>query len=188
MKIKFLDRLLLTIYTFIILLLSLAILVACVAIGVNIIPVSQVNAALHNIQFNWQLLLIASLISLIFIVISFKLLFTRSRPKVLSNALVKHTDLGAIRVSIQALEIMVQKAVRGFNEVKDVRINIITEDDGIKIQLKLFLMPDVVLPEISAAIQKKVKEYVQNYSGILVKEIFIYIDNLLTPQQRSKVQ
>ncbi len=100
----------------------------------------------------------------------------------------RHTDLGAIRVSVETLEIMTQKVVRSFNEVKDVRVNIITEEDGVKIQLKLLMMPDVVLPDVSASIQEKVKEYIQSYSGILVKEVFIYIDNLVTPQQRSKVQ
>ncbi|NLN42285.1 MAG: alkaline shock response membrane anchor protein AmaP [Clostridiales bacterium] len=188
MKTNVLNKLLQTIYTIIILLLSLAVLAMCVAVGINVINISQINLALQNIQLNWQLLLITSLISVLFIIISLKLLFARPKPKVLRSTLLRHTDLGAIRVSVETLEIMTQKVVRSFNEVKDVRVNIITEEDGVKIQLKLLMMPDVVLPDVSASIQEKVKEYIQSYSGILVKEVFIYIDNLVTPQQRSKVQ
>ena len=173
MKIKVIDRLLQTIFTIIIMLISIAILATSIAIGINAIPINEANATLQNIELNWQFLLIASLISILFIVLSFKLLFAGSRPNAPSSTLLRHTDLGAIRVSVNALEIMVQKAVRGFNEVKDVRINIITEEDGIKIQLKLLIMPDIVLPDISASIQQKVKEYIQSYSGIMVKEIFI---------------
>jgi uncharacterized alkaline shock family protein YloU len=49
-------------------------------------------------------------------------------------------------------------------------------------------MPDVVLQDLSVSIQKKVKEYIEGYAGILVKEVFVYIDNLTAPQQRPKVQ
>ena len=188
MKTNVLNKLLQTIYTLIILLLSLAVLAVCVAIGINVIHISEISAALQSLYFNWQFLLIASLISILFIITSLKLLFARPKPRVLRSTLLRHTDLGAIRVSVQTLEIMTQKVVRSFNEVKDVRVNIITEEDGIKIQLKLLIMPDVVLPDVSASIQEKVKEYIQSYSGILVKEVYIYIDNLVAPQQRSKVQ
>lgn len=188
MKTNVLNKLLQTAYTIIILLLALSVLAMCVAIGINVIHISEINAALQSIQLNWNVLLVTSLISILFIIASLRLLFARPKPKVLRSTLLRHTDLGAIRVSVQTLEIMAQKVVRSFNEVKDVVVNIITEEDGVKIQLKLLMMPDVVLPDISSSIQEKVKDYIQSYSGILVKEIFIYIDNLVAPQQRSKVQ
>jgi len=49
------------------------------------------------------------------------------------------------------------------------------------------LMPDVNIPEISQAIQKKVKEYVESTAGIIVKEVYVYIDNLAA-LQRSRVE
>ena len=83
---------------------------------------------------------------------------------------------------------MTHKAVNGFNEVRDSKISILNEDDGVKIRLKVSIMPDVVLQDLSVSIQKKVKEYIEGYAGILVKEVFVYIDNLTAPQQRPKVQ
>jgi len=187
-KVKLIDRLLLTVYTLIIIFASALILVASIAIGIDVFSLDAVNASLSNLQLNWKHVLIAALISLLFLTVSIKLLFLRTRPKALSSSLLRNTELGAIRVSVTALEIMAQKAVRSFDEVKDVKINILTQEDGIKIQLKLLMMPEVVLPDISPSIQQKVQEYIQSYSGILVKEVFIYIDNLTATQQRPKVQ
>ncbi len=188
MKMGITDRLLLTIYTLIISLVSIALLVFFIAIGVNAIPLREVNAALNIIELNWQFFLVGSLVSIFFLIVSIKLLFTGTRTKVPSSSLLKHTELGIIRVSINALEVMIQKAVRRFDEVKDVRVNTIADDDGIRIQLKLLIMPEVVLPDLTASIQQKVKEYIESYSGIVVKEILIYIDNFSAPQQRPKVQ
>src|SRR5699024_9855487 len=116
------------------------------------------------------------------------LLFTRTGSKAAASTLIKHTNLGVIRVSVHALEIMAQKAVRSFEEIKDVKINILSEEDGIKVRLKIIMMPEVVLPDLSVSIQEKVKEYIETYSGIVVKDVYIYVDNLSTPQQQPKVQ
>ena len=128
-----------------------------------------------------------SALSIFFLVVSINCFFG-NRPKVPSSALLKHTDLGIIRISINTLEAMTHKAVNGFNEVRDSKISILNEDDGVKIRLKVSIMPDVVLQDLSVSIQKKVKEYIEGYAGILVKEVFVYIDNLTAPQQRPKVQ
>lgn len=188
MKMSIIDRLLLSLYTLIIILISIAIIGISVAVGINAIPLSEANATLKTLQLDWKFFLIATLVSILFLIVSIKLLFTGTKSKTLISTLIKHTELGMIRVSVNALEIMTQKAVRSFDQVKDVRINIVTEEDGIKVRLKVLIMPDVVLPDLSVSIQQKVKEYIEGYSGIVVKEVFIYIDNLSTPQQRPKVQ
>lgn len=187
MKMSILDRLFLTVQTLFIILLSVAIIGISIGAGINLIPLSRINTTLRAIQLDWKFFLIASLVSALFIIVSTKLLFAGAKPKLPSSSLIKHTELGMIRVSINALEIMTQKAARSFDQVKDVRINIITEEGGIKVQLKVFIMPDVILPELTVSLQQRVKEYIESYSGIIVKEVFIYVDNISTPQQRSKV-
>lgn len=191
MKMSIADRLLLTVYTLIIVLVSIAILGLFVAIGINAVPLADVDAFLQSIELNWQFFLIGTLVSLFFLVVSIKLLFAGRKSKAPSSSLLKHTELGVIRISVETLETMGQKAVRGFEEVKDVRINTITEDDGVRIQLKVSIMPDVILPDLSVSLQKEVKEYIESHSGIVVKEVLVYVDNLTgppVPQKRPRVQ
>ncbi|HZJ58389.1 MAG TPA: alkaline shock response membrane anchor protein AmaP [Clostridia bacterium] len=188
MKISLFNRLLLTIYTLVIAIMSIAILAVFAAIGANILSSDSINSFLAAIQSDWRFFLIGTLVSVFFLIVSVKLLFTGTGPKAPSSALLKHTDLGIIRISLDALEVMTHKAVNSFDEVRDSKIGILNEADGVKIRLKVSIMPDVILQDLSVSIQQKVKEYVEGYSGILVKEVFVYIDNLAVPQQRAKVQ
>ena len=188
MKIGLLNRLLLTIYTLVIAIVSIAILMGFIAIGINIIPLKNINYFLGSFQPDWRFFLISTLVLIFFLVVSIKLLFSGTRPKTPSSALLKHTDLGIIRISLNTLEAMTHKEVDSFDQVKDSKISILNEDDGVRIRLKISIMPDAILQDLSVSIQQKVKEYIEGYSGILVKEVFVYIDNLTTPQQRPKVK
>lgn len=182
------NRILLTIYTLIIIVISVAILGLFGAMTVGVVTLQSIGIFLSSIAFNWQFFLTATLIAILFLIVSIRLLFSGAKPKAPMNTLIKHTDMGMIIISVNALDSMVEKAVRSFTEVKDVKINISPEADGIKIQLKILIMPDIVLPDLTINLQQKVKEYIEDYSGVIVKEVFIYIDNLSAPQQRSRVQ
>ncbi len=183
MKMKLLDRILLTMYTFVILLLSVVLL----GISLRLLSLEAVIDTISALRYGWPFALIAFSVALIFFVLSLRLLmanFLRDKP---TSTLLKATELGTIRVSVNTLDTLAQKAVRVFNEVKDVKSLIVPEPDGVRIQLKVTIMPDVNMPELTQSLQQKVKEYVENVSGITVKEVRIYVDNLSTGQ-RNRVE
>ncbi|MBM7581291.1 putative alkaline shock family protein YloU [Caldicoprobacter guelmensis] len=183
MKISWGERALLVVYTLAIAVASLIMM----AIAVGIVPFKGVVEYINDIQYDWDFALVLFLISLAFLAASLKLLFLRQKRIVLAGTLIKNTELGMIRVSINTLDMLVQKAVRGFSEVKDVKSLVVAEPDGVRVRLNMQLMPDVNIPEISQAVQKKVKEYVEATAGIVVKEVYVYIDNLAA-LQRSRVE
>ena len=92
-----------------------------------------------------------------------------------------------IKISVNTLVALVQKSVKGFLEIKDVKSFVMPEDDGIRVRLNIQLMPDVNIPAVSTSVQNKVKEYVESTAGILVKEVYICIDNLAV-MQRLRVE
>ncbi len=63
----------------------------------------------------------------------------------------------------------------------------VAEADGIRVRLNMQLMPDSNIPDVSQAVQKKVKEYVESTAGIVVKEVYVYIANIAA-LQRSRVE
>ena len=67
--------------------------------------------------------------------------------------------------------------------MKEIKSVVLSDPDGIRIQLKISILPDIVMPELSRNIQQKVKEYVESLSGIAVKEVQVYIENLLAIKQ-----
>ncbi len=183
MKISWLERALLVVYTFVVALVSLVLM----AIAVGVIPFARAVEYINNIQYDWDFRLALFIVSFVFLLTSLKLLFLKRKRTTFAGTLIKNTELGMIRVSINTLDTLVQKAVRGFGEVKDVRSLVVAEPDGVRVRLNMQLMPDVNIPEISQTIQKKVKEYVESTAGIIVKEVYVYIDNLAA-LQRSRVE
>lgn len=183
MKLKLLDRVLLTLYTLVILMLSLGLL----GFSIGLIPLDAALRWIRGLNFGLGFGLAAFAAAVVFLVVSLRLLlagFMRGKP---TSTLLKHTELGAIRVSVQTLDNLAQKAVRSFAEIKDVKSVVLPDADGVRIQLKITVMPDVHMPDLTQNLQQKVKEYTEGLSGIPVKEVQVYVDNL-TSGQRSRVE
>ncbi len=92
-----------------------------------------------------------------------------------------------IRVSVNTLDSIAQKTVRSFAEIKDVKTSVIPEMDGVRVRVVLFIMPEVNIPDLTMAVQAKVKEQIEDISGISAKEVQVYVENVPTAQ-RSKVE
>jgi len=183
MKTGSIDRSLLTVYTLIIILGSMFILLVCAGVGLGIISLEAIRDYASNINWNWQIIAISSAIAILFIIVSIRLLFLGVRKPALHSALLKNTELGMIRVSRVTLETLAQKAVKSFGEIKDAKSIIILDMEGIRVHIKILVMPDVKLPELTVSIQQKVKDYIESLSGIVVKEVQIYVDNLAAAQK-----
>jgi len=183
MKKNILDRFLLTIYTLTIIFGSLFTLLISFGAVIGFMPISTIENYISSINLNWKIIIILGVVALIFLAVSIRLLFSGIKKVKPHSALLKNTDLGMIWVSVPTLDTLTQKAVRSFTEVKDVKSIIIPESDGIRVHIKIMVMPDVKLPELTVSIQQNVKDYVESLSGITVKEVRIYIDNLATVQK-----
>jgi uncharacterized alkaline shock family protein YloU len=96
------------------------------------------------------------------------------------STLLKNSELGIISVSLNTINSLTQKSVKNHQGVKDVKSLIITDEDGVRISLKLLIMPDVIIPELTENIQRNVKQYIEQHSGIFVKEVRIFIDNIFS--------
>ncbi|HOB20142.1 MAG TPA: alkaline shock response membrane anchor protein AmaP [Candidatus Atribacteria bacterium] len=177
------DRVLLSLYTFVIFVLALCLL----GISIGLISLDAIADSISSISYGFTFILITSGTALIFIIVSLRLFIAGLIGRKPASSLLKETEMGSIRVSVNTLDVLAQKAVRSFSEIKDVKTFILIENDGIRVRLKVSTMPDVKMPELTLAIQAKVKEYVEEYSGILVKAVHIYVDNQLTAT-KSRVE
>ena len=111
-------------------------------------------------------------------IFAFKLLFIRTKESIPPFCLVKTTELGMIRVSTSTLDSLTLKAVRSFQEVKEVKSLVVPEMDQVRIRLRLLVMPGVNIPDLTQKIQLEVKSYVEEHAGIIVSEVMVLVDNL----------
>ncbi|MBA7609994.1 hypothetical protein ES703_17197 [subsurface metagenome] len=94
-------------------------------------------------------------------------------------SVVQKTSFGEIKISIGSIKRLVLKVVKEMEEITETRPEVnILKSGGINIDLRLSVKQDVNIPELSEKIQRKVKEYILETSGIETKEIKIHIDKI----------
>lgn len=177
MKMSTLNRIMFFFYLFlIIIMLSMFFIMS-----VGLWPIRDLMADIELYRWPWL-----TLLSVLLLIISFKYLFLSIVPPKIQSTLLKNTDMGMIRVSVNTLDLIAQKAVKSFTEVKDVKTSVIPEIDGVRVRVVLFIMPDVNIPDLTLAVQAKVKEQIEDISGIAAKEVQVYVENVPTAQ-RGKI-
>jgi len=94
-------------------------------------------------------------------------------------SVVQKTSFGEIKISTGSIKRLALKVVKGMAEITETRPEVnILKSGGINIDLHLSVKQDVNIPELSEKIQRKVKEYLLETSGIETKEIKIHIDKI----------
>jgi len=169
MKMSTLNRVLFFFYQFVI----IVILSVLFLVSVGIWPMDRFMADIKVYGWPWF-----ALLSLVLLAISLKYFFLSIVSPKVQSTLLKHTNVGMIRISLSMLDSITQKTVRTFPEVKDVKTSVVPEADAVKIRVILFIMPEVNIPELTLAVQSRVKEQVEAVSGIAAKEVQVYVENV----------
>lgn len=175
MKPKLIDRFIL----WLLLILLIGIAAALIGIALNLIPINSIMFLAEIIYAHQVNAVIVGGIGLVILILALRLMFAgKGKSKVTpppTSALVQANDLGSAFITLAALDSMVQKHVRNNNRIKDCESVVTAVQDGVVLKLKLSLMPDTNIPELTKSLQASVKEYVESLSGIRVMEVAILI-------------
>lgn len=94
-------------------------------------------------------------------------------------SVVQKTSFGEIKISIGSIKRLALKVIKGIAEITETRPEVnVLKSGGINIDLHLSVKQDVNIPELSEKVQRKLKEYLLETSGIETKEIKIHIDKI----------
>lgn len=193
MKFRWIDKLLLVLVLFIIIALAaLSIGIAMSLISAeSIIYVVKIltNGLIEN-------RLILGGIGLVLLIFAFRLFIAMGKPKTQkaaaqakpTSALIQNGDNGAASVSLQAVDAMVQRHCRANQRVKDCESNIVVLDtDAVAIGVKLVAANETVLPEFTKELQGTLKNYIETYCGISVRNVDILIISAPPTQKPARV-
>jgi len=92
--------------------------------------------------------------------------------------------MGQIRVSILAIENLVVKVVTQVNGVREVKPRIVSVSQGVGVQVRAVVTPDINIPDTSVKIQNLVKEKVFEVTGVAVNNVKVTIDNISAHKPR----
>lgn len=116
------------------------------------------------------------LLALIFLV------FGLRSSKKIGNAVLKGSEFGEVMISIAAIENMVLRVVQQTQGIKDVARHVQYTPDGLVVRIRIRVMPDISLPGLISDLQSKTKEYLEDITGIVVYEVKVMVENIITDQ------
>lgn len=104
------------------------------------------------------------------------------------SVLVRHGEIGAVEITLSAIDTLVQKTVRKQNGVRDCSTVVaVNANSELELRVALSILPDTTVPELSEKLQTEVKEYVEAYGGVRVASVAVMVETTGMPQP-SKVQ
>ncbi len=180
MKIRIIDRILL-------LLLVLAV------IAMGIVSLCIIYGAIPHEYFDnfvslaftdtWMQILI-TVIAVLAILICLRLLFAGMSKHKPQSAMLHESDSGSVRVSLQVLDELAHRYARSIKEIKELNTDIFLKGEGVRYVVRYTIAQESSIPEISAKLKTGLKEYVEMYSGIPVKEIEIIVEKTSSSNPR----
>lgn len=172
-----LFRILLTIYAFALMIISL------IAVSITLRPeifdrIS--NYLTFDVLQNNNSRLVMFFITLIFLVLSIMFLFSGFKSNKDKKAISKFTNIGEIKISLNSVESIALSASRKLLGVRDTKAYVTKFDDSVSILIKVVIMADINIPTLSEDIQVKVKNSVEETTGIIVNNVRVMVDNIYT--------
>ncbi|MGF7057006.1 alkaline shock response membrane anchor protein AmaP [Brassicibacter mesophilus] len=178
---KILDRIVLTIYTFCLAIVSIVFILIPFDL-ISALSINNVEMYFNSVKGNY----LYSIIGLAFLLVSIRFLLSGLSSKKKEKYIVRHTNLGELKISTQTVEGLAQSITSNFTGIKDIKTNVIVEEEGLIISIKGLVNPDVIIPETTVSIQNKVKEHIEKCTGVEVQEIKVEIINITTPTKVVK--
>ena len=184
MKMKVSTRIIFTIYLIVIALFSLFMLATIFGL-LPAVLLSQATDTIVNGGFWFQFLYVC--IFGVLLVVGISLLFFGIKKEQPKTAVVASFDNGKISIAISALEELAAKFVKQTGSVKGVGIKVTPVGEGVEVNVKINILPDVSIPQITQELQTGLISYIETYSGIKVSQAVVMVSSIDETIKMNKV-
>jgi len=96
-------------------------------------------------------------------------------PDRVERVLVNETELGQVRVAVQAVEEAVLRVVQQMLGVRSADVKVVLTTQGADVRLKLAATGDRTIPDLSTQVQESVEKYVRETIGVKVNSVSVEI-------------
>ena len=183
MKMRFFNRLLLALYALAWLLALAATAVGFLAPGAFQPVLDVIRRALDALPWlPYALLGLMAVWSLGMFCMAFK----RDKRGEKGNVALQNTENGAVNIAVGALETMVQEAIGRSDEVLELKSQVINHEDSITVQVRMVLSSSAHIPNVTMLMQRNIKRFIEEFSGIAVREVVITVTEVRSPEPAGK--
>lgn len=151
-----------------------------ICIGFGWINKTLADDALAVLYSNQNLYITLGIIGIVLFLISIRFfVVSLSRNALSTQSIDQRTEFGDIRISIETMENLALKAALRQRSVKDLRARVHASDTGLDIVLRAVVDGEVSIPQLTEEVQKTVKDYVEEITGIPVTNVSVFIANII---------
>ncbi|MBQ8092903.1 MAG: alkaline shock response membrane anchor protein AmaP [Clostridia bacterium] len=124
-----------------------------------------------------QIIMIILIVLLVIFAILLIGVILPGKKKRSSSYAIQHNENGMVRISVKALETLVQKVLDEHAELKVVTSSMYSDEENVRVDLHIAMQSDISMPLAISALQKQIKKYLESCSGVMVQEVRVYVDN-----------
>lgn len=175
---KFLEKLSLTIFSIIMLVISV---INCLLVF-GWLRLGTVNSFMIDILNNSTYSNIILAVSVVIILLAIKCIFFSSNDKdgiKGGNGILLENDNGKLMVSRETLVNIVNGVAKGFESTENVVTRVsLDKENNLRIYVELYVHSNAVIKDLSANLQNRIKEAIKKTVDLDVKEVNIKIKNI----------
>lgn len=175
------DRIILTIYTVALTFISAAFV--ALAAGWHV-PLDYMRKAIVDPNGRW----VVGIAGSVFFIASVRLLYFAFRRTGKNRSLLHETELGEVRVSLDAVENLVARVAILQRGVREVKARAEAADGRVVVSLRIWVTPDTSIPEVGTLLQREVARQVRNVIGAEVAQVRLHVVNITAESRRGKVE
>ena len=183
---KFLERFALTIFSIIILILSVAVL----GIMFNLVEATILTKPIYFVMENIYAFRATLVVIAILVLLAIKGIFFKSKRENLGkDGIVLENASGKLVISRESLENLVASVAKEIPGAEAVSSRtILDKDRNLKVYVSTTVARDMMLKEVSTTLQDKIKEAMKETADLDVKEVNIRIKNISSKRVKSKAK
>ena len=180
---KFIDRFILILFSIIMFVLS--IITASIVFGW--IDLSNLTPYLENTLSTEPSSNIILVVSIIFILFALKAIFFGGKDeRATKDGILMENDNGRLLISRDTLENLVVNIVKGFDGTENVVAKVgLDKENNLRVYITLYVHPNIVIKDLTASIQNRVKEAIKKTSDLETKAVNVRVRNITPPVENN---
>ena len=187
MKIRPFQRMLLVVES--LLLSALLVLLGLCACGV--ISPADVMESLQKCQNNVPVMIAVLAVLLALVLFAICMMFLGVKKVVPQSVFIKSGENGNVCITMQSINTLIVKYAKGIQGVTEAKVYTKADSDGLAVLIKIAVMKDSVIPQVTEELQIKIKQTVADIMGLAAKEVSVLVDNSIavnTTAVRTRVR
>ena len=169
----FMGRLVLFIYNLIILAIGGAMLATSLGWSE---PLTYLNWAVSTPENRIIMGALGGMVILVVILVLIMLMRGTKGEVHTDEVLVEQGFPGEVSISVAAIKVIIMKAVKHVEGVRETRPIVKQSSDGVVIKLHTTINPDLSVPQLAQSLQAVVKDSLEKIAGLQVAEIKVLVD------------